>query len=81
MNKLIKKLRKAFATLCVMGSAKPKPKTLEERIEILENLCDMYYSELYTYHTNDICVKGKRISKIDRLENIANNELLYSFKK
>ena len=68
MNKLIRKLRKAFAIPCVIGSAKPKVKTLEERVEILEKLCDMYYKELYTHYTDDICMKCEMISKIDRLE-------------
>ena len=67
MKTLIKKLR-ALRLYFVIGSAKPKAKTLEERVEVLEKLCDMYYKELYTHHTDDVCVKGERISKIDRLE-------------
>lgn len=52
----------------VINSAIPQPKTLEERIEVLEKLCDMYYKELYTHHSDEVCVKGERISKIERLE-------------
>lgn len=67
MKTLIEKL-KALRLYFVIGSAKPKAKTLEERVEVLEKLCDMYYKELYTHYTDDVCMKGERISRIDRLE-------------
>lgn len=72
MIKLIKNLFKSRKQQCnipvVINSAIPQSKTLEERVEVLEKLCDMYYRELYTHYSDEVCAKGERISKIDRLE-------------
>ena len=61
-------VRQALNIPVVINSAIPQPKKLEERVEVLEKLCDMYYRELYTHYSDEVCAKGERISKIDRLE-------------
>ena len=61
-------VRQALNIPVVINSAIPQPKKLEERVEVLEKLCDMYYRELYTHYSDEVCAKGERKSKIDRLE-------------